>query len=528
MNPCRRLMTPIVAFMAIWAAAAAGAELPQRSDIDAQSVADACKSLSNADFSHVADAPTSINEAHIVDAAGPIPSFCLAKGYVTPHVGIELRLPANWNGKFMEVGCGGSCGFYFAGLCNAPLRKGYACIASDMGHSGTSNDAKWSYNNLEAQIDWGYRAAHVTAIAGKAITEEYYRRSPGKSYFMGCSTGGREALVEAQRFPWDFDGIIAGAPVTDFYAYPVDLFWPIRALSAADGSLLVSKADMQLLHNAAVAQCDMDDGVKDGVIGNPRACKFDPASLLCKAGKTPECLTATQVDAVRKVYSGPPATMVQRTYAEGALPGSELNWVADSLSFVSGAKWMTDMYRYEGFWPAPGPDWTVGAFDFKRDPQRLGMFASLADASNPDLRKFAANGGKLIEYFGLQDPSPPEGIDYYETVERTLGGRAVTQKSFRLFLLPGVDHCTGGAGAFAVDYLSYLEAWVEKGQAPDKIIAAHINNMSWGDAFNYPFPMDASIPVAFTRPIFPYPLRAKYKGKGDPNDAANFVAVSPP
>src|ERR1700722_9430751 len=494
-----------------------------------KAAAASCKALENVDFTGILDAPTQLTEAKLVEASGVVPTHCLAKGYITSHVGIELRMPIqNWNGKFLEVGCGGHCGLFFTQLCAGPLRKGYACIASDMGHTSLTTQAAWAYHNLQAEVDWSYRAAHVTAIAGKAITQEYYSRAPAKSYFLGCSTGGREGLVESQRFPWDFDGIVAGAPVVSSEGWPMDFLWAIKALTGRDGKPVLSSADAKLLPEAVVAKCDMDDGVKDGIIGNPMACKFDPSTLACKAGSQSACLTDSQIEVVKKMYAGPPASIVNRVYTEGAIPGSELNWVSDFLSYWSTSHYTADVFRYEGFWPAPGPSWNISDFDMNRDYKRIGMYGTLANANNPDLRKFAAVGAKLLVYFGWQDPSPPEATDYYETVEKTMGGRAATQNFFRLFMIPGMDHCSGGAGAFAIDYLSYMEAWVEKGQAPDKLIGAHINDLTWSDAFGLPFPLDAKTPIAFTRPFYPYPTRAVYKGHGDPNDAANFVPTKSP
>jgi hypothetical protein len=489
-----------------------------------------CKSLVTRDFTTIQDAPTQITAADLVGASAGQPAMCLVKGYIATHVGIELRLPIeNWNGKFLEVGCGGHCGMYFSFLCNGPLRKGYACIASDMGHINSSSsdnflptlEGVWAYNDVQAQVDWGYRAAHVTALAGKAITQAYYQQSPARAYFFGCSTGGREGLVESQRFPWDFDGIAAGAAVVNSSGWTMDVVWALAALTGKDGNPILSFADAQLVHAAAVSECDMDDGVKDGIISNPMACKFDPAVLQCKAGSTTSCLSADQVEAVRKVYAGPPASIIEvQTTTMGALRGSELNWVPGGISgsFWSGSRYMKDLFAYSGFWPAPGPSWKLSNFDFDRDYKRLGMYAALANANNPDLRKFAAVGGKLIAYFGMYDESPPELPDYYETVERTMGGRAATQNFFRLFMIPGMNHCFAGEGAFSIDYLGYLEAWVEKGQAPDKMIGKHADGLKWGNDY----PWDDKIPVAFTRPFYPYPTRAKYKGHGDPNNAVNF------
>ena len=518
----------------VWPALSAVLSLTVSGPGSAQSSAptaavEACKALESADFSGVLDAPTQLTEAKVVPASGVVPAYCLAKGFVATHVGIELRLPIeNWNGKFMEVGCGGHCGLFFTALCSGPLKKGYACIASDMGHTSLTTQAAWAYNNLQAQIDWGYRAAHVTALAGKAITAAYYSHAPSRSYFLGCSTGGREGMVESQRFPWDFDGIAVGAPVVDSSGWPVELLWAIRALTGPDGNSILSVADTQRLHEAAVAQCDMDDGVKDGIIGDPLACKFDPAKLLCKTGGGPGCFSAAQIEAIDKVYKGIPPELVSRTYTQGAVPGSELNWVDSFLTFWSTRQYVADMFRYEGFWPAPGPGWNIADFDFNRDPRRVGMFAALANANNPDLRKFAANGNKMILYFGWHDLLQKEAIDYYETVERLMGGRAATQKFLRLFAVPGMNHCSGGPGAFAIDYLSYLEAWVEQGQAPDEMVGAHVDGLSWSQAFGLTLPLDKSLPVSFSRPVYPYPIRARYKGRGDPNDARNFKPVGSP
>jgi len=282
----------------------------------------------------------------------------------------------------------------------------------------------------------------------------------------------------------------------------------------------------------------MDDGVKDGVIGDPVHCKFDPTILLCQAGQHADCLTGDKVEAVKKVYSGPMTSQGKSIYTGGPLPGSELNWITDEVSaaYIYGdrvAPWSTEYFRYVGFMPAPGPSWKASDFDFDRDYKRLRTMESVFGAAdNPDLRKFRDAGGKLIIYQGGQDQSdiPPDAIDYYETVERTMGGRAVTQNFFRLYVVPGMNHCTGGEGAFAIDYLSYIEAWVERGEVPDKMIGAHVDEsyfVEHGSPGRLKFPLDTSVPVTFTRPIYPFPWRAKYKGKGNPNLADNFKAVAP-
>jgi len=504
---------------------------PARADTAAPDQLAACTALESADFTHVTDAPSQVTSAKFIEASGDVPAHCLVMGAVAPSVGFSLRLPAHWNGKFLERGCGGYCGD-LGGLegdiYEGPLRRGYAYLYFDGGHTappGGDDSALWAYNNLQAQFDFGVRAPHVAALAGKAITERYYGKAPEKSYFHGCSSGGQQAFSEAQRFPWDFDGIIAGAPSPTFSGPMMYYLWAGRTLHGT-----VTQADLKMLHEKVVAQCDMDDGVKDGVISDPRHCNFDLATLLCKVGQKAECLTASQIEAVKKVYSGPTTSRGEKIYTGGPMPGSELNWINDEAccAYVSSkgiARWSGDYFGYVGFMPAPGPSWKMADFDFDRDYKRLRMSESLFGAAdNPDLRKFKAAGGKMILYQGWQDESdiPTDSIDYYETAEKTMGGRAATQDFFRLFMVPGMNHCSSGAGAFAIDYVEYLETWVEKRRAPDVMIGAHVKDTNWLQSLQLSFPLDAKTPVTFTRPVYPYPTQAKYKGVGDPNDAANW------
>ena len=485
-----------------------------------------CKGLPGADFSGINDASTQVTDAKVEDAAAGAPAYCKVQGYVSPQVGFELRLPlTNWNGKFMEVGCGGFCGdtdFIF--LCDSPLRKDYACVVTDMGHKSTKLDAKWAYNNLQAQVDYGFRATHVAALAGKAITEHYYGKAPAKSYYLGCSCGGRQGLVEAQQFPWDFDGIIVGAPAINYSGVFMDLHWKTRAVADKDGNPLFSDADIALVHSAAIGKCDKDDGVKDGLIGDPRTCKFDPSDLVCRAGAKTGCLSPGQVAAMKKFYSGPVTSTGERIFPGGGMPGSETSVFGINGFQSVFANFSREFFQYLGFVPAPGPSWKSSDFDFDRDYKRLGMLESLFASTNPDLRKFKAAGGKLILWQGWADGavSPLNTIDYYETVERTMGGAAATRDFFRLFMLPGVDHCWGGEGASVVDVLTYMEAWVEKNQAPDMMMSAHLK--AGTDTLNWP--SDPAL-IGFTRPVYPYPLQAKYKGMGDPNKAENFGPAKP-
>jgi feruloyl esterase len=474
----------------------------------ARDQADRCDDLAGAGFSGIADAPTQIASSVLVAATAADPAYCHVTGSIESRIGIDLRMPERgWNGKFMEVGCGGWCGTILSSFCKDPLRRGYACIASDMGHKGTPVDVQWAQNNLQGQLDFGFRATHVAAVAGKAIAAQYYGARPTRSYFVGCSTGGYQGVTAAQRFPWDFDGIVAGAPDIDQTHANFRALWLARVKRDAAGNQLLGKQDMTLLHDAALALCDRDDGVKDGIIGNPRGCKFKPEAVLCKSGETSGCLSSKQVDAAKKIYAGPMNSAGEPTSTGSFLVGSELAW---------GAEWPTksleDFFRYGLPGYSTGPDWKYTDVDFDRDYQRFGL-APHFENSNPDLRRFEAAGGKLIVYHGTTDTVDPPApvIDYYETVEKTMGGRKNTQDFFRLFLIPGMDHCVGGVGAMNVDWLRELEDWVENGKAPDVIVGTHAGRN------NEP---------GFTRPLYPYPAYAKYKGKGDVNRAENFVPIS--
>lgn len=511
-----------------------------------------CESLQTEDFSDTPDAPTQLTSSSVVPMQAALPAHCQVSGYIAPNVGIKLGLPFRWNGKFMEIGCAGHCGIlddvFFARGCRDALRRGYACVISDSGHKGRPKDGLWGAGDLQAKIDWGYRAAHVTALAGKAIVKRFYTEDAAKSYFMGCSTGGRQALQEAQRFPSDFNGIVAGGPPVKLSTVYLTFGWGIRATHTNSGKPLLSNDELKLLADAATAKCDLDDGVKDGVIGDPLHCPFDPAELACVSGRSKRCLTPEQIEAAKKVYAGPMTSAGTMLSRGGPLPGSEyVPWLGEQTDWSSayvglGGKpsqyeaQIRDGFRFLFFFPEPGASWDFPQLDFDRDYLRLKVMDPIYGSSDPDLREFKSAGGKMIIYQGLNDISvlPRSTIDYYDTVERTMGGRTATQSFVRLFLLPGVGHCEGGPGASVSDYLTYLEDWVEKGQAPDRLTSSHIkldDIAQRPDAYDElgrrsTFPLDPAF-VEFSRPLYPYPLRAKYSGHGDTRNATNFVPVSP-
>lgn len=496
----------------------------------AQGDAAACKSLEGADFSTIQDAPAQVMAADLVDARGNVPAHCHVQGYVAPQVGFELRLPATWSGKFIQMGCGGLCGStrfgWIIAWCEDALRRGHACILSDRGHStsadGTGNaaaDGLWAYDNLQGKMDYGFRAVHVATAAGKAITRHYYGVEPKQSLYMGCSGGGRGGLAAAQAFPWDFDGIIAMDGGPRLWDIHMTFLWNRRAMHDENGNVLLAPTDLDLLHKHVLARCDLDDGVADGVVSHPPSCKFDPAELACKAGAaSDDCLSPAQVTAAQKVYSGP-RTSTGTPLFYGSMPGSEKG------GMFTGAAHSRDFFRYLAFLPDAGPGWNPASFDFDADYKRAGMTSTFYQPTNPDLRRFKAAGGKLLIVQGWDDsasPMPLDTIDYYETMERTMGGREATQKFARLFMMPGRAHCAGGPGANAFDFLAHLETWVDHDRAPDVLVGAHVESDDMADFIRLP---DDPARIRFTRPVYPYPIRAKYKGSGDARDHRNFEPV---
>jgi hypothetical protein len=538
----RRLVAAILVIFAYGLSGKCAAEVRSTADLD--SAVSKCVALGHTDFSAIQDAPTQIIGAKIVAPGENGPEHCAVQGYVSPNVGFEMRLPTTqWNGRFIELGCGGACGTT-QWLFWCPLERGYACIASDMGHKGKDQDGLWAYayGNLQAQIDFGYRGVHVAALAGKAITEKYYDRAPTYSYFHGCSSGGRQALVEAERFPWDFNGIIGGGPWIDDTASATHYIWASRALRRSDGTLVLSRADLRMVHDAALARCDLDDGVKDGIISDPQHCRFDPSTLVCKVNQTSGCLTSEQAEAVNKVYDGPRTSTGEAILPRGSARGSEMNWVDDQATHKAAfyvhsdgtqsheEEWALEYFRFRVSPPA-GPSWKLEDFNFDRDYKRFstGIQESLLNAGNPDMRRFDAAGGKMIIYQGWNDESvvPEKTIDFYELATRTMGGRHAIETFFRLFMIPGMGHCTGGDGAFAIDYLSAMEAWVERGDAPESLVGAHLRGTTGRENFLLKFPLSPTAAVDFTRPMYPYHLIAKYKGRGNPNAAQNYVPARP-
>lgn len=511
---------------AVMMVAASGAEA--QTDVAAR-----CAALAKLDLADLTDAPTAITSATLIAQTETDPAYCKVEGYIAPQIGIEMRLPAtNWNGKFVKSGCGGPCGVVQGERCEAHVARGYACIVSDMGHKGFFYDALWAYNNWPAKIDYAFRATHASAVLGKALADRYYGVAPAKSYYEGCSTGGRQGLVAAQRYPADFDGIIAGAPIINYTGNVLQVLWGLQALRGADGRPMLSKDDIGRLHTAVLETCDAEDGLADGILQDPRQCRFDPRRLVCGEDKQTGCFSPAQIDAIAKVYTPVRDPQGLALYTGGPVPGAEPSWLGNIAAPEGPAaifnRLIQDVFRYHVFIDSPGPSWTFDDFDWSRDPQRMGGWESILGGSNPDLRKFKDRGGKLIVYQGWDDSTvfPRNIIDYRDTVARVMGGEEPTQAFLRLFMVPGLGHCLMGPGTDTFDWMTLLEDWVEKGRAPDMAPGA---KMKTPRSFTTPirFPLNEA-DVAFRRPVYAYPRVARFNGRGDPADPARWTPVTAP
>jgi len=453
------------------------------------------------------------------EAYSTLSAFCRVSGSIRPTADSDIRfevwLPAaGWNGKFVQVGNGGAAGAIVHGALAQAVARGYAASNTDMGHQGTNGDFSWALGHPEKVTDYACRSFHLLTGVGKAITAAHYGRQPEKSYWNGCSTGGRQGLKEAQRFPDDYDGIVAGAPANNWA--PLMAF-AIEAQRNLTGPRALGVDKLALLKEAAIAACDATDGVKDRVITDPRRCDFDPGSLVCKAGETNRCLSAAEVDAARRIYRGV-VDSKGKAWFPGTGPGSELQWAGyASPQFGIGTSYFRNLV-------ARDPAWAPASFDVDRDLPRLAAAdAGAAAASDPDLSRFTARGGRLLTYHGTTDGLIPFGnsVNYFESVVAKLGA-ASAKESVRCYAVPGMDHCFGGEGAFAVDWLGALDRWVETGRAPDALIGAHLGGVAQGPPGA---PRANSTP--YTRPVCAWPQLPKYNGSGDTTQAASFHCAAP-
>lgn len=443
--------------------------------------------------------------------------FCRVDAHISPVAGSEIKmqiwLPATWNGKFVGVGGGGFEGGYASaplGL-RGPVGNGYAAVATNAGHA-PSPEPKWAVGNPEKLADYGHRANHLGAMVGKALVADYYGTPAKRAYFHGCSNGGRDALMLAQRYPGDYDAIAVGAPANDFTGLMAS-FARISQLARMPGVDLAA-AKMKLVHEAAIGTCDMLDGVKDGLLERPTECRFDPAVLQCKSGEGGSCLSEAEVSVIKAIYRGTHAGDGREIMA-GLPVGSEYEWAGWLTTPRSAASGFA-----AGFFPYmvhQDPSWDIANFDLERDHalarKRLGP---VIDAVDPDLRPFLRKGGKLLIYHGWDDAAIPAGntLRYWQAMQRAVGRRAADQT--RLFMLPGVAHCAGGNGPGTVDYIAELDRWSEKGVAPERIVATKPESI-------YRAMGGLATKSLLSRPVCAWPKTARYRGKGSTDEAENFV-----
>jgi feruloyl esterase len=476
--------------------------------------ADACTRLSKAVFPHTTLSSTKEIPA---DSAAQTPAFCEVTGVVSPvpdsHIGVVYRLPDEWNGKLLGLGGGGWAGNTRLETAVPGLAKGYATAQTDAGHASSNvGDTSWAAGQPQVD-DFSYRAIHLMTTTGKSVLASYYGQAQRRAYFQGCSTGGRQALMEVQRYPDDYDGVIAGAPV---YTLATQTTGLLRSAAFSQPGAGISEALLERLNDAALAACDADDGVKDGIVTDPRACNFDPGVLQCKAGESADsCLTPAQLAAVRSVYAGVKAP--DGEYASFPLSrGGERGWSrfiatsrppgqTASVSSAPGGGLAGLVPRLFGT-----PSFDLSRFNAVHDyaTVRSSAFAKEYEAKDPNIAPFFRHGGKLILWHGFDDPgpSPLATIEYYEKVQKATGRLA--HSDLRFYVLPGVYHCRGGPGADTFDSVPAIDRWVDQGKAPETLLARRADGK-------------------LTRPLCRYPALPHYKGSGDPSAAERFECRGP-
>lgn len=464
-----------------------------------------------------------IESAVMVAAEGETPEFCRVMGQILPSIRIEVALPTRWNRRFHMTGNGGFAGDSLESpqrllLRGIAMKRGFAAVVTNTGHDNRDEPLATFAVDRQKLLDYAFRSLHVTADAGKKITAAYYGTPAVKSYYQGCSTGGRQGLILAQRFPADFDGIVAGAPVLNFSAIMTSFACTAQALAAAP----IPYAKLATLSDRIYSLCDAKDGLKDGLIDDPRRCDFQPGRdlPLCAAGgDTPQCFTTAQIGALEKIYGD--LKSQGKRYFPGWPVGAEVagadgrsgwdQWIVRETGEKTIAFGMAEsFFRYMAF-PRKEQAIDARAIDLDRDVPRLDWIHRILDATDPDLRAFRDRKGKMLMYFGWADQSlnAQMGVDYYESVLKTTGPQ--TPEFFRFFMQPGVFHCGGGVGPSSFEPLLEVVKWVEEGKAPDRIVAARILNGK----------------TVRTRPLCPYPQTAKYTGSGSIDDAANFRCALP-
>lgn len=517
----------------------------------------ACADLATFDLGAIGGAGSKITAAvETTNQAGR--SICAVEGTLSPTINFAVQLPMqHWTQRYLQIGgglCGSIAGNVGAADGCAPLNSGgFVLAATDMGHQ--DQDGAFG-KDAGKRADFAYRGQHLTAVAAKALVRADYGRPQRYAYFSGCSDGGREALVEAQRYPDDFDGIIAGAAALNFIVQnAVFHAWQARANTGADGKPVLLAARLPILHAAVLKACDALDGLADGVVGNPLVCHFDPATLQCPADARDRsaCLSAAEIEVARKFYDGPrdPATGT-RLSAGGPQYGSELAWAGvyvpqSANEAIFSEKVSLPVLRNMAFDVDPPSDFTLADMQFDLATfQKLRFRHRLFDATDPDLSAFADNGGKLILFHGWSDPhiSPINSIAYYTAMREYMGSKRVDGFA-RLYVFPGMYHCSNGEGPYQMDLLTPMMAWVERGSAPDAIQARQPQQDAasdfgaprgaggMGGERAAPAPgtqaaalgpdKPSTVPIMRARPVYPWPFTTAWNGKGDPDKASSFV-----
>lgn len=476
--------------------------------------------------------------ATVTKEAVPAP-HCKVAGVIGPEIHFELLLPEQWNGKFVMGGGGGFVGSVMnTSLMFGSLQAGYATVGTDTGHQGHPLDASWAHNHLERLVNFGHQAVHRTAITAKALITAYYQGDIIRSYFTGCSRGGGQGLMAAQRYPEDFDGIVAGAPAYNWTGLGALATQITKAMYPDPNNLekaVIGPVEQELIESSYLEMCDEQDGLKDGILNDPRQCNFDVATLLCKNKKNDNCLSREQLAAVKTIYGGPKDSKGKPLFY-GFSFGGETALGGWTRWLTGGLKYQSNLEEFQGgvetgnfdaavspsafysfgngvmrYFVYNDPEWSYTNYNYdrlKKDSERI---AETLNATNPDLSAFRKRGGKLIIYSGWSDAAAPAEavIGYYEDV---LAYDKTAAEDSRLFMMPGVEHCFGGPGPSWVNYLDEIDKWFESGIAPEQITAY------W---------LDEKMQPNGSRPVCAYPKVAKYDSKGDARDASSFRCVDP-
>lgn len=499
-----------------------------------------CASLTRVNITDIGDNGSSITSAE--ETTSQNITMCTVKGVLAPAIHFQVNLPLKtWTQRYLQTGCGGLCGSitldsYASDGCLPLLGGSFVIAATDMGHD-QNDPSSWGLDS-QKRADFAYRAQHITSLAARRLIKSFYGQNERYSYFNGCSDGGREALMTVQRYPRDFDGVIAGAPAMLFQVQNT-LFhgWLARSNMDTNDKAILLSGKLPVLHQAVMDACDTLDGVKDGIIASPAACKFNPQSIECAvdAADTTNCLTTAEVQVVQKIYAGPKDDQARGYLTAGQpLYGSELNWkgvyVPDSPEQPLFSTFIVlPVLQYLAFM-LPMPEFTIQELQFTNQTlDALRARHPFFDATNTKIEDFVNDGRKLILWHGLADPhiSPSNTVSYYNALVRDLG-RDKVDKFLRMYLVPGMSHCMGGDGLNTLDLLSAMIAWVEEGKAPTSIIASNAAKpIPPGpppkEFENIDLPDDLSVGLPnMTRPLYPYPITSKYTGQGSIYDATNW------